>query len=692
MKAYIIYIATLLAALALPLAAQTGGNDTKAAPADPAMPYKLSLATTGGNNGTVTVEDNTPDGGGVTVAGNDTLVYGASGGTNATTVKLTVMPNNGYVVRTGYPKAYKTGVTGTTVSITGSSSPYTFKMPGYPVTVEVAYAHLLSKIGDITLKESKQTAEEVIAILPQYVSIVLANGHKDSLAVSAWNYDAADNNGNSNAHNNGNTDNNGAYNKAEGAVNVFRFTLAAALPDSIADANNLLTESDGNYTGKVKVANMAKPLVPTEDDKDKGITISGGTGDNLNSSTDDTSSPTPFDGTIGDGSGTKVKSIEVSGNVKDATLTLKGITVNGGTNGATDAKTEIKDGAEVTLKLEGSNTLGTLTVEKDASITLKLEAGATLNVTKIENAGTFIDSTATVTKVEGTGALHIKADVNGGGSVMQNTPVNLTASTNEKAGTTTFIWQKKNTDGSYTDVQTNSYNGDGSPITTRATSGITDTYQPATATIGSTAYRCLIKRTTSDNGNTATTLLSTKGETVTVTPKSDPIPDPDPDPIPPTYYTVTLPAIEGATTDPAAGNYEVESWDNFGFFLTLDKDYDQSTPVVTTSDGETITPRTSDGKYIIKYIRSDLTVHITGIVKNNPTANEDITAPGIRIWGSRGYLHVNQPTAGKVVLYTFGGALLQSAFLPAGDSQLAVPAGSYVGVAGGDNSFKVIIQ
>lgn len=79
-------------------------------------------------------------------------------------------------------------------------------------------------------------------------------------------------------------------------------------------------------------------------------------------------------------------------------------------------------------------------------------------------------------------------------------------------------------------------------------------------------------------------------------------------------------------------------------------------------------------------------------MKNNPTANEDITAPGIRIWGSRGYLHVNQPTAGKVVLYTFGGALLQSAFLPAGDSQLAVPAGSYVVVAGGDNSFKVIIQ
>lgn len=95
------------------------------------MPYKLSLATTGGNNGTVTVEDNTSGGGGVTVAGNDTLVYGASGN-NATTVKLTVTPNNGYVVRTGYPKAYKTGVTGTTVSITGAAAPTLSRCPATP--------------------------------------------------------------------------------------------------------------------------------------------------------------------------------------------------------------------------------------------------------------------------------------------------------------------------------------------------------------------------------------------------------------------------------------------------------------------------------------------------------------------------------------------------------------------------------
>lgn len=50
--------------------------------------------------------------------------------------------------------------------------------------------------------------------------------------------------------------------------------------------------------------------------------------------------------------------------------------------------------------------------------------------------------------------------------------------------------------------------------------------------------------------------------------KPDPVPDPDPKPNPepdptPIYNTVTLPAVEGAVTDPVAGKYEIESWFNF---------------------------------------------------------------------------------------------------------------------------------
>lgn len=92
-------------------------------------------------------------------------------------------------------------------------------------------------------------------------------------------------------------------------------------------------------------------------------------------------------------------------------------------------------------------------------------------------------------------------------------------------------------------------------------------------------------------------------------PDPDPV-IPDPDPTPTVFHSVTLPQVEGATTDPIAGIYEVEAWSSFRFYLTLDKEYDLSEPVVTTDRGETITPRNSDGAYIIKYIRQPIEIYI----------------------------------------------------------------------------------
>ena len=733
MKVYIMYIVPLLATLALPAQGQKKGQagrpakglteistmqtigsitegdpDTKAAPAPPAMLYKLTVNTVGGNHGTYAVTDKQGKGDGIVFLPPDTLVYGgaenADHQSNSTKVTLTVAPNDRYITRKGYPKAYKTGDTGTKVTILGDNideggfTGGNLDMPPHPVTIEIAYAALLQGFKAITLTEDKSTAADVITYLDKTKTITVTLPDKGSatLAVTGFTYEAADNNGQSHAHDNKGTD--GAFNDAEGAVNVFRFILAAVLPDEIVDAETpLLT----GLVGKVKVANRAQPFVPMK--PDKGITISGGTGDNLNCQTEDEAASKPFDGTIGkDDATTTVKSLEVSGDVKDATLTLSNVSVSGG-NTPTDNKTTIKDGANVTIKLEGNNILGNLTVDGGTSLILHSEAGATLTNTKIENAGTFIDSTATVTTVTGDGALDIKAYVDGGGSVKQNTTVNLTASTNDKAGTTSFTWQKKNADGTYTDVVTTKYDESGNPVSkavNNLSAGITDTYNPATSATGSTDYRCLISREVTTGGEsggskTATTLLSTKSEIVTVTPKSDPDPNPgddDNDPSPTVYYTVTLPTLTGATTDPKAGGYDVESWGSFGFFLTLEKDYDQSKPIVTTSDGKTITPRTSDGKYVISSIRSDLSVSISGIVKNNATGNDDITTPLTRVWGSRGTLHVSQPVEAEVMVYTFGGALLKSALLPAGDMQMAILAGSYVVVAGKGESFKVIIK
>lgn len=94
----------------------------------------------------------------------------------------------------------------------------------------------------------------------------------------------------------------------------------------------------------------------------------------------------------------------------------------------------------------------------------------------------------------------------------------------------------------------------------------------------------------------------------TLTAKVDP-------PIVPVFYTVTLPAVEGVQTDPPAGDYAVESWDNFGFSLVLEEGYRQHSQPVVKANGDIITPRISDGKYIIKYVWEDKAVEIEGIVK-----------------------------------------------------------------------------
>ena len=92
-------------------------------------------------------------------------------------------------------------------------------------------------------------------------------------------------------------------------------------------------------------------------------------------------------------------------------------------------------------------------------------------------------------------------------------------------------------------------------------------------------------------------------------------------------YTVTLSAVEGATTDPAPGSYAVEAGKTFRFYLTLDPDYSESQPVVTTDRGETLEPRNSDGAYLVENVDSNVQVFIDGLYPNPPVANESITDP-----------------------------------------------------------------
>ena len=161
----------------------------------------------------------------------------------------------------------------------------------------------------------------------------------------------------------------------------------------------------------------------------------------------------------------------------------------------------------------------------------------------------------------------------------------------------------------------------------------------------------------------------------------DPTPPPPPAPI---YYSVFLPSVEGAVTDPVAGTYEVESWSTFRFYLTIDTAYSQSQPVVTTSRGETLQPRTSDGAYLVKYVRTDVEVYIDGILLNPPpVANEPIRAatPEPEIWSEDACLCIRLPEGlptSPVRIFTPEGRLLDSFRSTPGLNRRQLPTGIYI--------------
>lgn len=159
----------------------------------------------------------------------------------------------------------------------------------------------------------------------------------------------------------------------------------------------------------------------------------------------------------------------------------------------------------------------------------------------------------------------------------------------------------------------------------------------------------------------------------------DPQPPVTPDPEPTVYHTVTLPSVEGATTNPVAGEYEVEAWGSFRFYLTLDKEYDKSEPVVKTDRFETITPRSSDGAYVVKYVRNDVEIFIDGVVKNpDPVANETIAADGIGVRMADGCLYISATTEVRAAVYNFNGRLLKQARILPGQTCWQFPSGAYI--------------
>lgn len=178
-------------------------------------------------------------------------------------------------------------------------------------------------------------------------------------------------------------------------------------------------------------------------------------------------------------------------------------------------------------------------------------------------------------------------------------------------------------------------------------------------------------------------------KTSSVPPVNPPVDPDDPDPV---RYTVTLPTVEGATTDPAAGNYEVDSWGSFSFLLTLDEGYQKDSHPVVTARGKVITPNASNGKYIISYVSHDIAIEISGIIKDIATGNDSLSE-GFHIATSDGLLLVTVPRVTRLYLTDTSGRLILTRLLPAGDTRIeGLAAGIYILTLEGEKGRKVILK
>lgn len=150
-------------------------------------------------------------------------------------------------------------------------------------------------------------------------------------------------------------------------------------------------------------------------------------------------------------------------------------------------------------------------------------------------------------------------------------------------------------------------------------------------------------------------------------------PDPDPDPKPVTY-TVTLPVVEGAILTAETGTTIKENED-FIFTITLKDGYKDSKPVVK-ANGKEILPD-SKGRYVVENVKTNITITVSGIVKDDPTANMEIQG-SLKVWGADGHLHILSSKVGEAHVVTYSGQLYKIITLTGGETIISLPSGIYI--------------
>ena len=337
---------------------------------------------------------------------------------------------------------------------------------------------------------------------------------------------------------------------------------------------------------------------------------------------------------------------------------------------------EVQNGANAVLNLKGTNNLDTIT--NNGTLIIQAEEDATLNVKKVTNNGILRDSTGLISAVT-ISAVSMSVEGSKDQEAEEGSTVELCAeaiieANDDQEPNVSFLWQKL-----MNGVWVNQ-------TSLRAQQKVSSTL---TVAAENADYRCLVTYEV-DEYNITTLAIYTSVTATDPDPTPDPDPDPDPDPTPDPEPTInlTLPAIEGATTTPAAGTYEIEEGEGFSFVIVLDEDYDQSKPIVKVN-GKVLEPD-SDGVYQLTRLSDDVTITIEGIVKNeeDPTSISGTEDNVTKVWASHGYLHIQSYEAGTAYIISMNGKLHKILTLPEGETVTSMPQGVYIVRIGGQ-SYKL---
>lgn len=462
---------------------------------------------------------------------------------------------------------------------------------------------------------------------------------------------------------------------------VNNFTWTATAPDSL-DVNGK------TLTGIVDVTNPKFVLIEVEQDKPinipddspsviiKGdgsttapsLTIPGNSGDKT-IKTEDVKTET-----LTAGSGTKAE-IQLTGNNALGTVATSGpltlnVTVNG-TVTATDLI--INAGGSLTIQSADNRPLtGTNNLPSEVTLT----PGSTATSFLTDNTGTIR------TVMDGTGAtanilLALTSTLPASIVATPNQPATLTLTVNLGEGyQITYILQKL-INGLWVDQPSASKS-------TQLKAATPSTYTHEIPSDQSGTYRIQAKAVPTNATGSGKAEITLHTAPVTVTAGSDPTPPAT------TYHTVTLPAVEGAILSPGAGAHSVAAGESFSFTLTLDANYDQSVPVVTVN-GNALTPD-ANGKYTIADISANLTVAITGIVRNTTTGIEQVENATL-IRAESGALLIRTPISVTAQVIALTGNVVRTVRLPTGDSRVdGLASGIYIVRLSNKITKKVMIR